>query len=303
MKRLHAESCKWVVSSGKEKCSQEDGCKSLYILTPMYGGNLTFNYHNSFHLLSHLCRDLGIEFGATNLYNESLISRARNRMSDTYLKETSYTNGCFIDADIGFDPQDIITMLEMDEPILGVPCSKKSIRWDRIQTAIARRVIDWYNTQNRQADVNALAEQFKASGVAFNPADIPKIGGDFVLNFFPFENKTIHLDKPEPMKHVGTGLLMIKREVFQKFMKAYPDRWYEARYDAASNPGRIHDFFKVGINPESREYDSEDYWFIHDCIALGYKALLLPWVKTTHVGTYTFHGDMPAALASSGTIF
>lgn len=256
--------------------------------------------------LGAMCKDLGIDFGTTNIYNESLISRARNRMADTYIKENSHTHACFIDADIGFDSQDIITMLEMDKPILGVPCTKKSIRWDRVQDAIAMRVLEW--SQNNPAlqnghDVGTLLQQFKASGRLFNPADIPKIGGDFVLNFQPFEQKTIHLDQPEPMKHVGTGLLMIKREVFVKFMKAYPDRWYEARHDAASNPGRIHDFFKVGINAESREYDSEDYWFIHDCIALGYQALLVPWVKTTHMGTTTFYGDMPAALACAGTIF
>lgn len=306
---LHSKTCRWQtnpeVRGRADSCSQEPGCKSLYVLTPCYGGNLSLNYHNSFHMLTHLCRDMGVTFGGTNVMNESLISRARNRMADTFIKEVSYTHAVFIDADIGFDALDIITMLEMDEPILGVPCSKKSIRWDRIQTAIARRVLEW--RQNNLAadgnDIPALAELFKGSDRAFNPVDLPKIAGDFVLNFLPFENKTLYLDKPEPMKHVGTGLLMVKREVFLKFINSYPDRWYEARHDAVSNPGRIHDFFKVGINPETREYDSEDYWFIHDCIALGYKALLVPWIKTTHMGTNTFMGDMPAALACAGTIF
>lgn len=282
--------------------------KSLYVLTPCYGGNLSLNYHTSIMQLGPLCKDLGIDFGWTNVYNESLISRARNRMADTYLKESTYTHACFIDADIGFDPQDLVTMLEMDEPILGVPCSKKAIRWDRIQTSIARRVLEWSHNNaacQNGTDPAALAEQFKASDRAYNPADLPRIAGDFVLNFFPFEHKVIEVLPPaaESVKHVGTGLLMIKKEVFVKFMKSYPDRWYEARHDAASLPGRIHDFFKVGVNPETREYDSEDYWFIHDCLALGYKALLLPWVKTTHMGTYTFVGDMPAALANAGSIF
>jgi hypothetical protein len=281
--------------------------KSLYILTPMYGGNLTLNYHNSFMQLVCLCRDLGIDLGSTNTYNESLISRARNRMVDSYLKESSHTHACFIDADIGFDARDIITMMEMDKDILGVPCTKKSIRWDRIQAAIVRRVLEWaHNNPACQNGHNpaALIQQFIESGRAFSPADLPRIGGDFVLNFPAFDGeKTIELDKPEPMKHVGTGLLMIKREVFVKFMKTYSDRWYESRTDANSLPGRIHDFFKVGVNPETREYDSEDYWFIHDCIAMGYKALLCPWIKTTHMGTNTFVGDMPAALACAGTIF
>ena len=279
--------------------------KSLYVLTPMYGGNLTLNYHAAFNHLSHLCRDVGVEFGATNVYNESLISRARNRMVDTYLKETVHTHAVFIDADIGFDPQDVMTMLEMDKDILGVPCTKKSIRWDRIQFAITKRVLEWNLSHNQNGhDPAALAQQFAESGRAFAPADLPRIGGDLVFNFPPFEGtKNLQLSEPEPMKHVGTGLLMVKREVFLKFIKAYPDRWYESKSDTTSNPGRIHDFFKVGINPETREYDSEDYWFIHDCIALGYQALLLPWVKTTHMGTHTFVGDMPAVLGSGASLF
>jgi hypothetical protein len=275
-------------------------------MTPMYGGNLTFNYHQSFVELQVACRTVGINFGATNVVNESLITRARNRMADTYVKENNHTHGIFIDADIGWDSRDVIAMLEMDENILGVPCSKKSVRWDRVQNAIVRRVLEWSKANAavyEGQDVGVLTQQFLTSGQAYNPVDLPKIGGDFVANFPNDWNGMINLGVPEPMKHVGTGLLMIKREVFLKFMKAYPDRWYESRHDKASNPGRIHDFFKAGVNPETREYDSEDYWFIHDCIQLGYKALLAGWIRTTHFGSTMFYGDMPAALATSGTIF
>jgi hypothetical protein len=286
--------------------------KSLYILTPMYGGNLSVNYHHSFFQLMHAFEELkrkglDVDLSAHNIYNESLIPRARNRLVDCFLKESAFTHACFIDADIGFEPLDIISMLEMDKDILGVPCSKKSIRWDRIQIALARRVLEW--TRNNPACQNgfdpvALAQQFRESQAALPAEAFPRIGGDFVLNF-PLDEmqKTITFDTPEPMRHVGTGLLMVKREVFMKFMKCYPDRWYESRSDSASNPGRIHDFFRVGINPETREYDSEDYWFCRDVIAMGYKVLIAPWVRTTHMGTYTFVGDMPAALASAGSIF
>lgn len=281
--------------------------KSLHVLTPMYGGNLTLNYHNSFLKLVLKCRDLGISIDWTNTWNESLISRARNRLADSFLKTNEYTHAIFIDADIGFEADDVLAMMEMDKDILGVPCSKKSIRWDRLQNAIAKRVLEWsHNNPQCQNghDPAAMLEMFQHSGRQFNPADLPRIGGDFVLNFAPFEGeKTITLNEPEPMKHVGTGMLMIKRQVFLKFRQAYPNRWYEAKSDAASNPGPIHDFFKVGVNLETREYDSEDYWFCHDCIALGYQVLLLPSVVTTHMGTNTFIGDMAAALACAGTIF
>ena len=282
--------------------------KSLYCLTPMYGGTLSLNYHNAFVQLVNLCRDAGIQFGWTNTWNESLISRARNRMVDSYLKMSENTHCVFIDSDIGFDPRDILLMLEMDKDILGVPCTKKSIRWDRIQDVVTKQALQWVLNNRARIengiDPQALLHLYKKSGVAIHPALLPKIGGDFVLNFPPYEGeKTIQLDTPEPMKHVGTGLLMVKREVFLKFKKAYPDRWYESRGDPASNPGQVFDFFRVGVNPETREYDSEDYWFIHDCIALGYTAHLLPCVRTTHMGTFTFEGDMPFALTTGGPLF
>jgi len=278
--------------------------KSLYVLTPMYGGQLTVNYHHSYTALQVACQHLNIDMGSNNIYNESLISRARNRLVDAFLKETAHTHACFIDADIGFDPKDIISMLEMDEPILGVPCTKKSIRWDRIQIAIAMRAIEWArkNPQNGKEDLFEQSRRYLEGGTAIPGPLLPKIGGDFVMNMLD-STQNIQLDRPEPMRQIGTGLLMIRREVFQKFMRAYPDRWYEARFDGASNPGRIHDFFKCGVNPETRQYDSEDYWFIHDCMAIGYKAMLCPWIRTTHMGSNMFEGDLPAALGSVGHIF
>lgn len=278
--------------------------KSLYVMTPMYGGGLTLNYHNSFIRLVLLCRDLGIPIGWSNTFNESLISRARNRLADNFLKSSENTHAIFIDADIGFEPEDVMSMLEMDKDLLGVPCSKKSIRFDRIQNAIARRVLDWVHVMGNGQPPERMLDLWKKSGRAFDPAELPRIGGDFVFNFLPFEGeKTITVNEPLEMKHVGTGLLMVKREVFLNFKKAYPDRWYESKADPASNPGQVHDFFKCGVNIESREYDSEDFWFVHDCIAMGYKVLLCPWVRTTHMGTNMFIGDMPAALAATGEIF
>jgi hypothetical protein len=272
----------------------------------MYGGNLAMNYHDSFVQLFAICQQLGIEFGWSNVWNESLISRARNRLVDSFLKKSANTHAIFIDADIGFNPDDVLAMLEMDKDIAGVPCSKKSIRWDRLQNAVARRTLEW--AHNNPACQNGstpeeLVTLFQQSGQMIDPAVFPNIGGDYVLNFLPYEGKKmIQLDQPEPMKHLGTGMLMIKREVFINFKKAYPDRWYESRGDPGANPGPIHDFFRVGVNTETREYDSEDYWFCTNCAALGYKIWMMPWVRTTHMGTYTYVGDMPTTLRLTGEV-
>jgi len=262
----------------------------------MYGGNLTSNYHNSFVRLTNLIRDLSekmrslgeppIEMGYQSIYNESLISRARNRLADAYLKQgfdsqkKPYTHAIFIDADIGFEPEDIIAMLESDLDIIGAPCVRKEIRWDRIQRAIRRPGSREYS-----------AEELK------------RIGGSFVVNYLPGKTAIADLAKPEQVRHLGTGILMVKREVFLKFKEVYSDRWYEPRCDPNSLPGPIWDFFKCGINPETREYDSEDYWFIHDCCAMGYKAYLMPFMRTTHMGTYEYIGDMPASAVLAGDVY
>lgn len=268
----------------------------------MYGGILTVNYHTSYIRLNEAMAAAGVKMGGNNVYNESLVSRARNRLVDVYLKETDFTHACFIDADIGFDPLDIIAMLEQDLPILGVPCPKKTIRWDRIQLATAIRYEAW-----RHQNPNGSPEEFLTSTTgmaALNDRDMARVGGDLVMSMNQEDTLDFSdLTKPQPMRLIGTGLLMIKREVFEKFTKVYPNRWFEQRADAASNPGKIFDFFKVGVNPETREYLSEDYWFIHDCKQMGYTPMIAPWVKTTHMGTFEYCGDVTAILGSTGKLF
>jgi hypothetical protein len=105
------------------------------------------------------------------------------------------------------------------------------------------------------------------------------------------------------VQHIGTGIMMIRQNVFEKFVEAYPDRWYDSgKADEYDMPGAIHDFFKSAVNPETRQYDSEDYWFCQDCKALGFKIWICPWMCTTHMGTYSYVADLRASQALTGEI-
>lgn len=246
--------------------------KSLMILTPMYGGVSTANYFTSFVQLVIALMKYQITFSYNFIYNESLIPRARNRMVDHFMKTSKMTHAIFIDADIGFEPMDILAMMELDRDVVGAPCVKKSLRWDRVQDAIR-------SNPDR----------------TFSGEELEKIAGDFVLNFEPFPGtRQMSLVEPQEMRNLGTGMLMIKREVFLKIKEDNPDRWYESRTDLASLPGPIHDYFWSGVNNESREYESEDYGFCVFAKRSGFKIWLCPWVKTSHMGTYKFAGDVTA---------
>lgn len=253
--------------------------KSIAVLTPMYGGMAAQNYIESFIKLMMTCGKYRIPFSYSFTYNESLITRGRNRLADEYMKNCSSTHAIFIDADIGFEPDDIIAMLEADRDIIGVPCSKKGIRWDRIQKALQR------------------------NGRTFTNDELSRIGGDFVFNFEQFAGtRNFKLNELQEMRNVGTGIMMVRREVFESFREKYPDRWYESKTDGAALPGAIWDFFRVGVNPETREYDSEDYWFCVEAKAIGFKVWMAPWVRTSHMGSFKFIADMPAVAALAGEL-
>ena len=249
--------------------------KSLSVLTPMYGGMCACNYFESFLKLMMELGKYRIPFSQTFTWNESLITRARNRLADEYMKNHTHSHAVFIDADIGFEPQDILAMMEHDQDIIGAPCSKKSIRWDRLQ------------------------KLFKKNGQEYSNDQIARVGGDFVFNFEKFEGtRQLNIGELQEMRHVGTGLMMVRRDVFERYQEHYPDRWYESRGDPSALPGPITDFFQTGINPELHEYDSEDYRFCTDCRAFGAKVWMAPWVRTSHLGSYKFLADMPAVAAS-----
>lgn len=253
--------------------------KSLAVLTPMYGGFCTRLYHQSAVQLMFACKASGVDWTEIGTENESLIPRARNRLVDAFLKNTEFSHAVFIDADIGFDPRDILAMLEFDKDIIGAGCVKKSIDWERVQRVVRQE-------PNRQ----------------YTPDELSRIGGQFVINWEHTNGKkTFSLGEPCEVKHLGTGLLMVRRNVFDEFIEKYPDRWYDSsKSDPASLPGPTHDFFQTGVNPDTREYDSEDYWFCANAKAIGFKVWLCPWMKTTHQGTYTFTGDLPAIAALCG---
>jgi hypothetical protein len=62
------------------------------------------------------------------MQNESLITRARNRLTNDFLA-TDSTHLMFIDADITFNPEYIVRMLNADKDIICGLYPKKEINW------------------------------------------------------------------------------------------------------------------------------------------------------------------------------
>ena len=75
----------------------------LFVATPMYGGQCHGMYAKAALDLQGVCSQYGIDVRFSFLFNESLITRARNYLVDEFLR-SDFTHLLFIDSDICFDP-------------------------------------------------------------------------------------------------------------------------------------------------------------------------------------------------------
>jgi hypothetical protein len=256
--------------------------RKLFIATPMYGGMCAGMFARSVADLSALCAQYGIPLQFYFLFNESLITRARNYCVDEFIRSDA-DHLMFIDSDIGFNPQDIIALmaLQTQDPdkydIIGGPYPKKCISWEKIKLAVDKGIAD--------EDPNVL-EKFVGDYV-FNPK-----GGQ----------QSIAIGEPCEVLEIGTGFMMISKPAMKKFCDFYPQYMYKpdhVRTEHFDGTREIMMAFQAEVDPKSKRYLSEDYWFCQKAQEANLKTWFCPWMKMQHVGTYIFGGSL-ADLASIG---
>ena len=245
--------------------------KSIFVATPMYGGQNHGLYMKACLDLQGLCVQYGINIKFSFLFNESLITRARNYLVDEFLHRSDCSHLLFIDSDIHFNPQDVLAMLALDKDVIGGPYPKKSIKWRSVAKALI-------------------------SNPGMDPGLLEKVTGDYVFN--PVKGTSqFSVSEPLEVMEIGTGFMMVKREVFPQFEKQYPELKYKPDHVGQANfdgTRYIHAYFDTVIDKVSERYLSEDYMFCQWWRNMGGKIWLCPWMRTQHIGTYHFQGDMPA---------
>ena len=257
----------------------------LFVATPMYGGMNHGLYMKSCLDLQTTMHRYGIEVKFSFLFNESLITRARNYLVDEFLR-TDYTHLLFIDSDIHFNAQDVIALLALDKDVAGGPYPKKSMNWSNIAFA-ARKHPD------------------------LEPKELENLVGEYVFNVVK-GTSTFSVTEPLEVMEIGTGFMMVKREVFDKMKEEYPSIKYKPDHVGQMNfdgSRYIHAYFDTVIDTKesivgggSERYLSEDYMFCQMWRKMDGKIYLCPWMKTQHIGTYAFTGNMPAVANYTGKL-
>ena len=239
----------------------------VFMATPMYGGMCTGTYTAALMQTPMTFSKAGVQLYYTYMMNESLITRARNSLAYDFLASQA-THLMFIDADIGFRPEDIVEMVKRDVDIICGLYPKKEIHWARVADAVGKGV----------------------------PADqLKDHTGTFVVNLVGNERQEVKINELMEIQNGGTGFMLIKREVFEALADKVPE-YNNDMYlavDTERKPRIIKEFFATSIDPDSNNrLLSEDYHFCKLARQHGFKIHAAPWVQLSHTGTYIFSGAL-----------
>ena len=248
----------------------------VFIGTPCYGGMITAEYFKSCLQLTSIAPINKVELQFGTIGNESLVTRARNTLVQLFMDEPNCTHLLFIDADIGFNPQTIMRMLKLDK--------------DVVTGVYPRKTIDWRKIKKRVKENNDISEdELHAASLQYN------------LNVKNPERVEVKNGFIEVLDG-ATGFMLIKKQVFEKMAKAYP----ELKFKSDQHLGSPHDtqfdyhdtsewnyaFFDTMIDPDTKRYLSEDYAFCRLWQKIGGTVYADITSGLTHYGTYAFKGNV-----------
>ena len=249
--------------------------KHIFIATPCYGGQLGEPYFRSMMKFAIMCNKYDIKYTISTLANESLITRGRNTLNSFFMENKDATHLFFIDADIEFNPEDILRMVAYDKPIVVGAYPKKAVNWDSIIKA-------------------ARADDSET------PDTIEGHSSNYVVNFDFLKNdkgevqpQVQVVDNLVKLKDAGTGFMCIRKDVVQQLFDAHPELKYvnDINVDQKFEPF-MYALFDCIIDPDSKRYLSEDYTFCRRWQDVGGDVWLDPRTALNHVGHYTFRGNI-----------
>jgi hypothetical protein len=235
------------------------------IATPCYGGQLTMAYVQSVTALQAACFARGLKVILNLRGGEALITRARADLAGEFLA-SSATHLLFIDADIGFKPEQVFRLLAFGAEIAGAAYPLKGIDWDKVGRA-ARS-----NRPNLEAAALNYVVYWDGEGQTVTARN------DFAR-----------------VRYAGTGFLLVARSALERLCEAHPELRYKVattQADLAKDGPHRFALFECMIDPVTSLYLSEDYAFCRRWTDLGGEIWLDLKSELTHYGNIAFRGNL-----------
>jgi len=212
----------------------------------------------------------GFEIDLNLLGRDSLVTRSRNTLVAQFLTETAATHIMFIDADLAFEPELVHRMLAFDEDVVCGMYPVKALRWD-----VPAKILE-------REELPTATLQYVGK---FCEGDELERRGAFATGVYG-----------------ATGFMLIKRNVIERLIAAHPERAYTSDhvYAPAAAGKKFHALFECMIDPETKEYLSEDFGFCRIWRAIGGKIWLDVEGGLVHTGPHDFVGNPALRYGTSG---
>jgi hypothetical protein len=248
----------------------------LMVATPCFGGQVSSIYAGSIFHLQRAARAMpNLDLTVLMRDGDALITRARANLVTLFLDDPSATHLLFVDADIGFSPDQVFRLIESGADVVAGVYPIKRVNWDR-----AKRML-----------------------VSDRP-NMPSAALDYVLEIDNPDHVAV-VNGFTRVRYAGTGFLMIRRHVIEKMClhPAYASLQFfrEHSLDAlAGSPNRFA-LFECMIDPNTGTYLSEDFSFCKRWTDIGGEIWADLESRLDHVGPSVFRGDVSSQFAASAS--
>ena len=245
----------------------------LMVATPCFGGQVSSIYAGSvFHLQRAVRSKPSMDLTILMRDGDALITRARANLVTLFLDNPSATRLLFVDADIGFTPDQVFRLIESEADMVAGVYPIKRVNWDK-----AKRMLE----SNRPAS--------------------PAAALDYVLEIDD-PDRVVTVDGFTRVRFAGTGFLMIRRHVLERMCQhpAYASlRFFnEHSFDALAGSRNRFALFECMIDPKTGTYLSEDFAFCKRWTDIGGEIWADLESRLDHVGPSVFHGDVSSQFAA-----
>ena len=240
----------------------------VMVCTPCHS-DVSMHYCQAVLKFQQACWKKGILCSFT-LLKSSLVTQGRNLCVAEFLNhEDKYTHLLFIDSDIDFRAKTIFKMLDFDKDIISVPYPMKTMSWAKI----------WRRLDTKEGAIN-------------NADELARSGFTFPVKVKDPNSITVEKGLAE-LTHAPTGCMLIKRNVIEKMIEAYP---HLEIYQPTNINGKeekkdnMYNLFDTLHDTKSKRYFGEDFGFCQRWADIGGKVYGYIDDPISHVGEYCYTG-------------
>jgi len=248
----------------------------LVVATPCFGGQVSTIYAGSIFQLQRAVQSKpNIDLKVLMRDGDALITRARANLVTMFLDDPAATHFLFVDADIGFTPDQVFRLIESGADVVAGVYPIKRVNWDKARRALQS-----------------------------NPAKAPSAALDYVIELDDSDHVTV-VNGFARVRYAGSGFLMIRRHVLERMCEhpAYAPLQFFREHSAdalAGSPNRFA-LFECMIDPGTGTYLSEDFAFCKRWTDIGGEIWADLDSRLDHVGPSVFHGDLSSQFATAAT--